>query len=238
MIQIAAVFNKSYFPLDVRTKFFLLFFIGFYIFTVPAFAMEIIIFTTLSVILTLNGQLRTVLKMGCIFVIMALLDVTVSPMISGSLSFLFNTVVRLTRLVFPIYLSAILLMRTTTVSEFIAAFRRMHLPDVIIIPISVMFRFIPTVSEEWQSIRNAMRFRGIGISAKAVVMHPMATLEYMLIPLLMSTATISDELAAASLSRGLDSGAPRTCITKVHLGFPDFIVLICCVGLVIFELMR
>lgn len=25
-----------------------------------------------------------------------------------------------------------------------------------------MFRFIPTISEEWHSIRDAMRFRGIG----------------------------------------------------------------------------
>ena len=37
---------------------------------------------------------------------------------------------------------------TTTVSEFVAAMERLHLPQQITIPMSVMFRFFPTVAEE------------------------------------------------------------------------------------------
>ena len=39
---------------------------------------------------------------------------------------------------------------TTTVSEFVAAMERLHLPQQITIPMSVMFRFFPTVAEEWE----------------------------------------------------------------------------------------
>ena len=41
---------------------------------------------------------------------------------------------------------------TTTVSEFVAAMERMHMPKQIVIPLSVMFRFFPTVGEEASSI--------------------------------------------------------------------------------------
>ena len=48
----------------------------------------------------------------------------------------------------PIFMAGILLMKTTSVSEFMLSFERMHLPNKLIIPLSVMFRFIPTISEE------------------------------------------------------------------------------------------
>ena len=44
---------------------------------------------------------------------------------------------------------------TTTVSEFVAAMERLHLPQQITIPMSVMFRFFPTVAEEWSAIGDA-----------------------------------------------------------------------------------
>ena len=140
--------------------------------------------------------------------------------------------VRLARLLLPIIAAALLLIRTTTVSEFIAAFQKMHLPDAFIIPMSVMFRFILTIAEEWHSIRSAMRFRGIGISLKTILLNPVHTVEYTLVPLLMSTAIIANDLAAASLARGLESGVPRSCIRRVKLGAADVVVLLYCILLV------
>lgn len=230
-MQFAAVSERPMIQIDPRTKFVLLFFTGFYMFAVHAPAVELGIYVSLSLLLLLYRQMRTIAKLSGLFFAMLLLDLYLSPLITGPLSALFYTCVRLFRMFFPIYLAALLLIRTTTVSEFIAAFRKLHLPDAFIIPVSVMFRFIPTVTEEWHSIRNAMRFRGIGVSAKTIVTKPMLTLEYMMIPILMSTATISGELAAASLSRGLDSGTRRTCVAKVGMGIMDYILLLCCAAL-------
>jgi energy-coupling factor transport system permease protein len=232
-MQSAAAVQKKAFSLDPRTKFVLLFFVGYFTFTIPAFPAEIGIFCALALLLALNGQGRTVVKLSVAFAAMVALDAKLLPMVTNTLGFLFSAFVRVVRLVFPIYLAAVLLIRTTAVSEFIAAFRKLRLPDAFIIPVSVMFRFIPTITEEWRSIRNAMRFRGIGISAKAVVKQPMQTLEYMLIPLLMSTATISGELAAASLARGLDSGEPRTCMAQVRMRPLDYAALSGCIVLAI-----
>lgn len=234
-MQLPGVLERPFVLIDPRTKLALLFFVGFFTFTFPGLVLEIGLFVGLAILLLLSRQYGVVWKFSVAFFAMLAVDLVVTPYIKGGFSALIFTIVRLVRMVTPVYFAALLLIRTTTVNQFIGAFRKMHLPDLLIIPLSVMFRFIPTVSEEWHSIRNAMRFRGIGVSVKRVLTRPMMTLEYMLIPLLMSTATISEELAAASLSRGLDSGKERSCITGVKLGLLDYLLLGCCVGIAVYR---
>ena len=66
----------------------------------------------------------------------------------------------LTRFVVTIVMGEYLI-ATTTVSEFISAMERLHMPQAITIPMSVMFRLFPTIVEEWRAIRRAMGMRGI-----------------------------------------------------------------------------
>ena len=54
---------------------------------------------------------------------------------------------------------------TTTVSEFTASMERMHVTPKLVIPLSVMFRFFPTVLEEAGAISDSMKMRGIGGSS-------------------------------------------------------------------------
>ncbi len=232
MMETAIVFQKHSVHLDPRTKFLLLFTVGGVVFANISRETEIVIFSILSILIILEHQYRTFQRYFSVFAIMILVDIFVAPHLSGALGAAVLTLVRIPRLLIPICLSSTLLIRTTTVSEFIAAFQKIHVSEKLIIPFSVMFRFIPTVKEEWCSISNAMRFRGIGMSALNMFTRPMETLEYVMVPLLMSTATISGELAAASLSRGLDSDIRRSCITQVKLGLADYIVILGAVVLI------
>ncbi|MDR0683534.1 MAG: energy-coupling factor transporter transmembrane protein EcfT [Spirochaetaceae bacterium] len=223
------VVRKPLLPIDPRTKFFLLFFVGFFTFVFPPWYMEVSVMAGLALLLSLNRQAKTALTMFLVFCVMLAADLYLTPFVSGVIRNVYFTVVRLVRMLLPLAMVGLLLVRTITVTEFIAAFRKMRLPDGFIIPFSVMFRFIPTIHEEWASIRSAMKFRGIGISARNVLTKPMMTLEYTLVPLLMSTATIATELAAASLARGLDSGGKRTCIVEVRFRLQDYLVILLCV---------
>ena len=232
-MQIAGVLKKPVLRVDPRTKFFLLVFVGIFAFAFPPMYFEVSVVTALSLLLALNGQLRSALKSFLLFFLLLTIDIWLAPILPNSIEPVLFATMRLARIFIPLWLVGLLLIRTTTVTEFIAAFRKMHLPDAFIIPFSVMFRFIPTVSEEWKSIRNAMRFRGIGASFKNVLTKPMKTLEYILIPLLMSTATIAGELAAASLARGLDSEGERSCIVNVSFGAADFVIVLVCVALMV-----
>ena len=88
---------------------------------------------------------------------------------------------------------------TTTVSEFTAAMQRMHLSDKIIIPLSVMFRFFPTVIDESVSINAAMKMRDIRIGGR----NFSKMFEYRIVPLMTCCVKIGEELSAAALTRGL-----------------------------------
>lgn len=213
--------------IDPRTKFFMLIFIGVFSLTVPTppIPVEILVFLMPLLFILAYGMISTVIKSGIVFAILLCIQVIIRPNITSGYGVFILSIFGIIRMFFPIGVTAILLIRTTTVSEFLSAFRKLHLPDAFIIPVSVMFRFIPTITEEWKSISSAMRFRGIGVNLKNILTKPMLTLEYMLVPLLMSTSTISEELAAASLSRGLDIGIKRTSIKEVYLGVVDYILL-------------
>ena len=105
------------------------------------------------------------------------------------------------------------LIASTSVSEFIGAMERMHLTEKIVIPLSVIFRFFPTVSEEYQAIRDAMKMRGI-----TTFRSPLKMLEYRIVPLMISIAKIGEELSAAALTRGLGASQKRTNICKIGFG--------------------
>ncbi len=123
---------------------------------------------------------------------------------------------------FPIIISFMILLKTTRVDQLLAALQAMRLPSVIMIPLAVMLRFIPTVVDEWNGIRKAMAFRGISLEPASVIANPMKTVEYILIPLLFSCVAVIDEMSAASLARGMDREARRSSYETVRFGAADY----------------
>jgi energy-coupling factor transport system permease protein len=127
---------------------------------------------------------------------------------------------------FPTVLSILLLVKTTRISHFISAFQAMHLPIKVIVPFAVFFRFLPTVSDEWNGIRKAMAFRGISLSPVQIICRPGKTIEYILIPMLFSSISVMEELAAASMARGLDVDIKRSSYEIVKMRFIDYMLII------------
>ena len=107
------------------------------------------------------------------------------------------------------------IIKSTTASECITALGRMHIGRQITIPLSVLFRFIPTMQEESAAIKDAMRMREVQFGTKKFWQNPAALIEYRFIPLMISVVKIGDDLSAAALTRGLDNPVRRTNITKV-----------------------
>ena len=149
-MQLIEAAQQPILRIDARTKFALLFGVGISSLMFPPLWLEATTFVLMALLLTLNRRIKTSAKFTAAFLIMLLLDWTLSLKVSGGFAALFFSLVRLGRLMLPIFMAGILLMKTTSVSEFMLSFERMHLPNKLIIPLSVMFRFIPTISEEWQ----------------------------------------------------------------------------------------
>lgn len=177
-------------------------------------------------------RLRTALIYALVCIVMLFVEGVLIPSTSG----LLNLVIVITSGVFSRILIGLAFawyaMCSTTVSEFVTAMKRMHVLDQITIPLSVMFRFFPTLGEEFRSIRNAMRMRGIRVGGKKGGL--LTQMEYKIVPLMMSTLRIGDELSAASLTKGLEAGRPRTHICEIRMTIIDWFLILIGSGLLVY----
>lgn len=99
----------------------------------------------------------------------------------------------------PALITAWYVVRTTKIGEFMSAMQKMRVPDGIAISLAVVMRFFPTIKEEYASISDAMRMRGVALGGG----NAAKMIEYRMIPLLFSCVNIGDELSAAAITRGL-----------------------------------
>ena len=87
--------------------------------------------------------------------------------------------------------------------KMIASLDRLRVPRAATISLTVLFRFMPTVSMEYAAIRQAQRYREIGTSVKDVFLKLPQLFEYTIVPLLIRTTKIADELTASAEVRGM-----------------------------------
>jgi energy-coupling factor transport system permease protein len=148
------------------------------------------------------------------------------PQLTGAANYIVLAIVGILLPFTPSVVMGYFVVTTTTVSEFIAAMERLRLPQQITIPMSVMFRFFPTVAEEWSAIGDAMRMRGIRFGGGKTS----AILEYRIVPMMICSVKIGEELSRAALTRGLGGPLKRTNICKLGLRAPDIFFLLICLG--------
>ena len=120
----------------------------------------------------------------------------------------------------PAMITAWYVVRTTKIGEFVCAMQKMHIPDGITISLAVVMRFFPTIKEEYTSIRDAMKMRGIMLGGG----NATDMIEYRMIPLLFSCVNIGDELSAAAVTRGLGGKVKRTSVQVLKMSAADYLL--------------
>ncbi|MDO4281319.1 MAG: energy-coupling factor transporter transmembrane component T [Peptococcaceae bacterium] len=153
--------------------------------------------------------------------LMGLLHLLTIPILSVVMSVFGVTILKLT----PIVMVGIWTLRTMPMDDFFVALERMHLPQSVTIPLVVMCRYIPTLASEYRMIRNTMDIRGLSDTLAKRVLHPLQTVEYILIPLLMRCLKVTDELAASGATRGLERQVTRHALDEVRLGWQEWLVM-------------
>ncbi len=129
--------------------------------------------------------------------------------------------------VYPCGFLAGIVIATTKVSEFLSAMHRIRAPKSLTIPLAVMLRYLPTIREDWRFIKDAMRLRDVSPSLKGLLTQPVMTAECLYVPLMMSASRAADELSIASVTRGIENPAPRTCLTQIRFGLVDLLTVFC-----------
>ncbi|MCR5208965.1 MAG: energy-coupling factor transporter transmembrane protein EcfT [Lachnospiraceae bacterium] len=218
--------SKSWFKLDPRTKLMMLITIGLIMMSGTNvgmdYALRLVCVTLPFVMLLTIGNYRAMIWYVLIFFGAVLFEGLWLTKINGVLNIIVMTFCGVITRFGPGYVFGWYVVRSTSASEFITSMERMHFPGAITIPMAVMFRYFPTLKEDYSSIHDAMRMREIGESVK----NPFVYIEYILVPLMMSTVQIANDLSAASLSKGLGVNRKRTHICQIRMTALDYIVVV------------
>lgn len=215
------------FHLDPRTKLFLMAIISTAEFLYSHVAFMVTIALIPFLLLMINRQYRVGIGFIVLFTLALIAKETQSYVhFNLIVNMLVVLLVGLVLRLFPAFAMGIYIIYSTKASEFITSLGRMHISRKITIPLSVLFRFLPTMREESAAIKDAMRMREIQVGTKKFWQNPMALVEYRFIPLMISVVKIGDELSAAALTRGLDNPVSRTSITKVGFTHYDMMTLL------------
>ncbi len=175
-------------------------------------------------LLLLSRRIKVAVVSLLIYALIYLVTMLVMPHTTGLINFLLlGTSVVVMRLL-PGILTGMYVLSSTTVSEFTAAMQRMHITEKLTIPLSVMFRFFPTVADEFSSINDAMLMRGVSFGGGNVG----KMLEYRLVPLMTCSVKIGEELSAAALTRGLGGSVRRTNVCRIGFHLADAVVITLC----------
>ena len=188
----------------------------------PAYIVRIIMTFIPVFLVCLEGKIHIAARFTVLFIGASILQSYTQQHIGGVARMAVLFVCFMITQFAPVMITVWYCISTTKISEFMAAMNRMHAPQGLSISLAVMMRFFPTLAEEYRSIRDAMKMRGIQFGGgKATKM-----VTYRLIPLLFSGISIGDELSAAAITRGLGAPVKRTNVCEIGFHIHDFLIII------------
>lgn len=205
--------SKNLVP-DPRTFLALLVFANLITFFQNSLFLEIGWICFLILIMVLGKQYKMAMKGLGSFLFILLLQYIILPAAPKEVTTAFVILVNYSRRMFPCLTVGAFMIKVISLRQFILAMRKMHIPQKLIIPISVTIRYFPAIREELHYIKDAMKLRNIKNSDK---------LEAVIVPFMISATATAEEVSAAAVTRGVENPVKKTSIVKLNFGCLDYI---------------
>lgn len=212
---------RSWLRLDPRTRLLVLLLCALLAFTAPIAGL----WSALGLMcgyLLLQGMGRQALQFSFVFALLYGLQVLINTY-AASLGPIVGFMLYYFMRFIPVMMAAAALAKASP-GALIAALQAMRLPKTITIPLAVGLRYFPGVVQEYLAIQQAARLRGLALTPLGLLRRPQLTLECALVPLLMRSLKIADELAASAATRGIEYPGPRSALHPVQLRVVDGVV--------------
>lgn len=216
--------------LDPRTKLYLLAISSSLLFFHVNMTAEASITALLLIPFLASGQRRLRirgLRMTAIYAAMLVLSF-LAPVSGGLLSSYFVMFIVGLRTLYPCVVAGAYTFSSTTNGEMICALRRMRCPESVLVTFMVMIRYFPTLTEDYRQIRSAMTLRGVATGRLGMLRHPAQSLEYVLIPLLMNSTEVAQDLTVATLTKGISLPGKHTSLVQVRITTLDWCYMAIC----------
>lgn len=136
------------------------------------------------------------------------------------------------RFILPV-LSLGILLNNGEVSAVIAALRKWHCPEKVILVVSIIFRFFPALRKDLSVMRDAIRTRGVFTTLGDKIRGLPAYFEIMIVPFVFRTVRIAETLAATAETRGFTLKLKKTSYVDLHMKLTDWLFTVAAIGLFI-----
>ena len=127
------------------------------------------------------------------------------------------------RIITMVLLTSVLVL-STPIEEFVALMRAMRLPFPVVFIVMTALRFVPTLQHRSEQILDAQRARGAKIDGGGIVGRIRAYTTIM-VPLFATGIRMSEDLAAAMLSRGYGISKQPTQLLVLRMTWRDPVVI-------------
>lgn len=211
-----AFLDNPYNPNPI-TKFLVTFLVGFSVLDNIGFYFELGIVLLISSLFYKNGFKKDALKAIFFFLIFSIFPRINMIEKSHIIIKMFFMLFIIARMFYLPYLSGKFLIKTSDVGSIISSMDKIRLPRVISIPVAVMFRFFPSFKEEKENIKMAMKIRGITFK------DPISYMEYVIVPLLVISSNIADDISKAAETRCIENPIKKTRYIAIRVKLIDFI---------------
>ena len=211
---------------DLRTKLILLIGANILIFLGFDWIYQSLITLFFLVIIISDGYKKSAIRYILFFVISVVLEKSLAYF---SMNFLLNLILFILvigRKFLPCIIVGKWILNSTSVSSAVATLQKLKLSKDSLIMISVIFRCLPTIKDEWSHINMAMKTRGINFNLINLIRKPTLIMEYFFVPLFVSVIEIGDELSQSAIIRGLDAPVNKTSSYLIKFRRKDICVLL------------
>ena len=211
---------------DLRTKLILLMGANILIFLGFGLIYQSLISIFFLAIIISDGYKKSAIKYILFFVISVVLEKNLAYL---NINFLMNLILFLLaigRKFLPCIIVGKWILNSTSVSSAVATLQKLKLSKDSLIMISVIFRCLPTIKDEWSHINMAMKTRGINFNLINLIRKPTLIMEYFFVPLFVSVIEIGDELSQSAIIRGLDAPVNKTSRYLIKFSRSDIYILL------------
>ena len=112
-----------------------------------------------------------------------------------------------------------------SVQGFVGTMKSVRLPRFLFLPLLVFCRFVPEFVDVVRQLRDAVRMRGFSVGFGSAILHPFQTIRLTVIPLIVRTLRMADNLSIAAEMKRVGYAKKPTQLRTLRFRGLDFAVL-------------
>ncbi len=217
---------KAFNPTPI-SKFLMTIFLGFNLTATINEYSQLFVVLFIALFFALNDRAKTALKIIVFYGVVLFILRYASRLDIAFVKNYVLTFIIMMKIFFLPFAAGKLLIATSDVSSLIVAFEKMRFPEVLVIPIAVMFRYFPAFKDDKKNIKMAMKMRGI------TFWNPIKYVEYVSVPLLISAINIADDISKSAETKCIADPCAKTRYREVKFGLADIIYMVGIVTLIV-----